>query len=210
MTTKPRVLLADDHALLLGAFETLLSHECDIVGKAADGRELVAEALRLKPDVIVLDIMMPLLNGLEAARQIRQSLKSVRLIFVTMNEDADLAAEAFRAGASGYLLKRSAPPELLTAIREVMQGRSYVTPFVTDGLVGTLLHPEKPGPSSELTPRQREILQLLAEGRSMKEAGAVLNLTRRTIAFHKYRMMQQLNVKTTAELIQYAIRNHIV
>ncbi len=150
------------------------------------------------------------MNGLEAARQIKQSLKNVKLVFVTMNEDADLAAEAFRAGASAYLLKRSAPPELLTAIREVMQGRSYVTPFVTDGLVGTLLHPERPGPSSELTPRQREILQLLAEGRSMKEAGAVLNLTRRTIAFHKYRMMQQLNVKTTAELIQYAIRNHIV
>jgi len=208
--TKPRVLLADDHALLLGALESLLAPECEIVGKVSDGRELVVEALRLKPDVIVLDIMMPVLNGLEAARQIRQSLKSAKLVFVTMNEDADLAAEAFRAGASAYLLKRSAPPELLTAIREVMQGRSYVTSFVTDGLVGSLLNPERPGPSTELTPRQREILQLLAEGRSMKEAGAVLNLTRRTIAFHKYRMMQQLKVKTTAELIQYAIKNHIV
>jgi DNA-binding NarL/FixJ family response regulator len=208
--TKPRVLLADDHALLLGALETLLEHECDIVGKASDGRELVAEALRLKPDVIVLDIMMPVLNGLEAARQLRQTLKSVKFVFVTMNEDSDLAAEAFRAGASAYLLKRSAPPELLTAIREVMQGRSYVTPFVTDGLVGTLLNPDRPGPSTELTARQREILQLLAEGRSMKEAGAMLNLTRRTIAFHKYRMMQQLNVKTTAELIRYAVKNHIV
>jgi len=208
--TKPRVLLADDHALLLGALESLLAHECEIVGKVSDGRELVTEALRLKPDLIVLDIMMPTLNGLEAARQIRLTLKSVKLVFVTMNEDSDLAAAAFRAGASAYLLKRSAPPELLTAIREVMQGRSYVTPFVTDGLVGSLLNPERPGPSTELTPRQREILQLLAEGRSMKEAGAVLNLTRRTIAFHKYRMMQQLKVKTTAELIQYAIKNHIV
>jgi len=208
--TKPRVLLADDHALLLGALESLLAHECEIVGKVSDGRELVTEALRLKPDLIVLDIMMPTLNGLEAARQIRQTLKNVKLVFVTMNEDSDLAAAAFRAGASAYLLKRSAPPELLTAIREVMQGRSYVTPFVTDGLVDTLLNPERPGPSTELTPRQREILQLLAEGRSMKEAGAVLNLTRRTIAFHKYRMMQQLKVKTTAELIQYAIKNHIV
>lgn len=208
--TKPRVLLADDHALLLGAFEALLSSECEIVGTAPDGRQLVSEAARLKPDVIVLDVTMPHLNGLEAARQIKHSLKTVKLVFVTMNEDADLAAEAFRAGASAYLLKRSAASELLTAIREVMQGRSYVTPFVTDGLVETLLNPEKPGPSTDLTPRQREILQLLAEGRSMKEAGAVLNLTRRTIAFHKYRMMQQLRVKTTAELIQYAIRNHIV
>ena len=208
--TKPRVLLADDHALLLGAFEALLSSECEIVGTASDGRQLVGEAARLKPDVIVLDVTMPHLNGLEAARQIKHSLKTVKLVFVTMNEDADLAAEAFRAGASAYLLKRSAASELLTAIREVVQGRSYVTPFVTDGLVETLLNPEKPGPSTDLTPRQREILQLLAEGRSMKEAGAVLNLTRRTIAFHKYRMMQQLKVKTTAELIQYAIRNHIV
>jgi DNA-binding NarL/FixJ family response regulator len=208
--TKPRVLLADDHALLLGAFEALLSSECEIVGTAPDGRQLVSEAARLKPDVIVLDVTMPHLNGLEAARQIKHSLKTVKLVFVTMNEDADLAAEAFRAGASAYLLKRSAASELLTAIREVMQGRSYVTPFVTDGLVETLLNPEKPGPSTDLTPRQREILQLLAEGRSMKEAGAVLNVTRRTIAFHKYRMMQQLRVKTTAELIQYAIRNHIV
>ena len=208
--TKPRVLIADDHALLLGAFEALLSSECEIVGTASDGRQLVADAARLKPDVIVLDVMMPHLNGLEAARQIKHSLKTVKLVFVTMNEDADLAAEAFRAGASAYLLKGSAAPELLTAIREVMQGRSYVTPLMTDGLVETLLNPEKPGPSTDLTPRQREILQLLAEGRSMKEAGAVLNLTRRTIAFHKYRMMQQLKVKTTAELIQYAIRNHIV
>ena len=208
--TKPRVLLADDHALLLGAFEALLSSECEIVGTAPDGRQLVSEAARLKPDVIVLDVTMPHLNGLEAARQIKQTLKAVKLVFVTMNEDADLAAEAFRAGASAYLLKRSAAPELLTAIREVMQGRSYVTSFVTDGLVETLLNPEKSGPSTDLTPRQREILQLLAEGRSMKEAGAILNLTRRTVAFHKYRMMQQLKVKTTAELIQYAIRNHIV
>ena len=174
--TKPRVLLADDHALLLGAFEALLSSECEIVGTAPDGRQLVSEAARLKPDVIVLDVTMPHLNGLEAARQIKHSLKTVKLVFVTMNEDADLAAEAFRAGASAYLLKRSAASELLTAIREVMQGRSYVTPFVTDGLVETLLNPEKPGPSTDLTPRQREILQLLAEGRSMKEAGAVLNL----------------------------------
>ena len=136
----PRVLLADDHALLLGAYEKLLAGECEIVGQAQDGRALVAAAERLRPDLIVLDIAMPILNGLEAGRQIKQKLRDVKLVFLTMNEDADLAAEAFRSGASGYLLKRSAASELLTAIREVMQGRSYVTPLVTEGLVGSLLH----------------------------------------------------------------------
>jgi DNA-binding NarL/FixJ family response regulator len=154
---------------------------------------------------------MPLLNGLEAGRQIKQKLRNVKLVFLTMNEDADLAAEAFRSGASGYLLKRSASSELATAIREVMQGRSYVTPLVTEGLVGSLLNQDDTDrPSDDLTSRQREVLQLLAEGRSMKEVASVLNLTPRTVAFHKYRMMEQLKVKTTAELIQYAVKHHIV
>jgi DNA-binding NarL/FixJ family response regulator len=205
-----RVLLADDHTLLLGAFEKLLSDECDVVGQVSDGRALVAAAEQLKPDVIVLDISMPLLNGVEAARQIKQKLKTVKLVFLTMNEDADLAAEAFRAGASAYLLKRSATSELPLAIREVMQGRSYVTPLVTEGLVESLLQPEPRKPAHELTPRQREVLQLLAEGRSMKEVASVLNLTPRTVAFHKYRMMDELKVKSTAELVQYAVKNHIV
>ena len=206
----PRVLLADDHALLLGAFEKLLAGECEIVGQVSDGRALVAAAERLKPDVIVLDISMPLLNGLEAGRQIKQKLRDVKLVFLTMNEDADLAAEAFRAGASGYLLKRSAASELSTAIREVMQGRAYVTPLVTNGLVGSLMRPDEGRPRHELTSRQREVLQLLAEGRSMKEAANLLDLTPRTVAFHKYRMMEQLGLKTTAELIQYAVKQHIV
>jgi len=205
-----RVLLADDHTLLLGAFEKLLSDECEVVGQVSDGRALVAAAEQLKPDVIVLDISMPLLNGVEAARQIKQKLKTVKLVFLTMNEDADLAAEAFRAGASAYLLKRSATSELPLAIREVMQGRSYVTPLVTEGLVESLLQPEPRKPAHELTPRQREVLQLLAEGRSMKEVASVLNLTPRTVAFHKYRMMDELKVKSTAELVQYAVKNHIV
>jgi DNA-binding NarL/FixJ family response regulator len=205
-----RVLLADDHTLLLGAFEKLLSDECDVVGQVSDGRALVAAAEQLKPDVIVLDISMPLLNGVEAARQIKQKLKTVKLVFLTMNEDADLAAEAFRAGESAYLLKRSAASELPLAIREVMQGRSYVTPLVTEGLVESLLQPEPRKPAHELTPRQREVLQLLAEGRSMKEVASVLNLTPRTVAFHKYRMMDELKVKSTAELVQYAVKHHIV
>jgi len=206
---RPRVLLADDQALLLDAFEKLLVPECDIVGHAADGRALVAAASTLKPDVIVLDIGMPLLNGLEAGRQIKQTLRDVKLVFLTMNQDPDLATEAFRVGASAYLLKHSAASELTTAIREVMQGRSYVTPLVTKGLVGALLN-EGRKPPHALTSRQREVLQLLAEGRSMKEVADVLNLTARTVAFHKYRMMEQLGIKTTAELIHYAVKNHIV
>ena len=205
-----RVLLADDHTLLLGAFEKLLASECEIVGTVSDGRELVAAAKRVKPDVIVLDIGMPLLNGLEAGRQIKQTLPDVKLVFLTMNEDSDLAAEAFRAGASAYLLKRSATVELLTAIREVMNGRSYVTPLVTAGLVGSFMQPQEKKPLHQLTPRQREVLQLLAEGHSMKQVADMLNVTPRTVQFHKYSMMQQLGIKTSAELIQFAVRQHIV
>jgi len=204
-----RVLLADDHALILGAFEKLLAAEFDIVGQASDGRAAVEAAKRLKPDVVVLDMSMPLLNGLDAGRQMKHEDPDVKLIFLTMNEDTDLAAEAFRCGASGYLLKRSAASELITAIRQVMLGRSYVTPLITDGLIGSLLHPEAQT-TKELTPRQREVLQLLVEGHSMKEVAAILNLTPRTVAFHKYGMMSQLKLKTTAELVQYAIKHHIV
>src|SRR6188474_703026 len=163
---KPRVVLADDHTLLLEAFEKLLSSECDIVARVADGRALVEAVREHRPDMAVLDVAMPLLNGLDAARQIRQIDRSIRLVFVTMNEDPDLAAEAFRAGASGYLLKGSDPSELITAIREVMQGRSYVTPLVAGGLMGSLMNAGRKTPSEELTSRQREILQLLAEGQS--------------------------------------------
>jgi DNA-binding NarL/FixJ family response regulator len=207
---KPRVLLADDHALILGAFEKLLAGECEIVGQVGDGRALVAAVEALNPDVVVLDISMPLLNGLEAGRQIKQKSRNVKLVYLTMNEDPDLAAEAFRAGASGYLLKSSAASELTTAIREVAQGRTYITPLVAEGLVEALQHTSARKPGEDLTPRQREVLQLLAEGRSMKEVASLLNLTPRTVAFHKYQMMEQLKVKSTAELIQYAVKHHIV
>jgi DNA-binding NarL/FixJ family response regulator len=207
--TTTRVLLADDHELVRAAFEKLLAGECEVVGHVADGRSLVAAAEELKPDVIVLDIGMPAMNGLEAGRLIKQSAPDVKLVFLTMHEDADVAAEAFRAGASAYLLKRSAPGELLTAIRQAVHGRSYITPLVTEGVVASL---QKNGdaPSKELTSRQREILQLLAEGRSMKQIAVELNITPRTVAFHKYRMMEQLKIKSTAELIQYAVKHHIV
>src|SRR4029453_17075405 len=155
--------LADDHVLLLGAYETLLASECDIVGTASDGRTLIEEAERLQPDVVVLDISMPLLNGLDAGREIKRRLPRTNLVFVTMNEDMDLAAAAYRIGASGYLLKRSAASELLLAVREAMNGRSYLTPLVTDGVVSSLLRAAEGKPTQELTPRQREVLQLLAE-----------------------------------------------
>jgi DNA-binding NarL/FixJ family response regulator len=208
--SRPRVLLADDHTLLLGAFEKLLSEDCDVVGQVSDGRALVEAAEELKPDIVVLDISMPLLNGLEAGRQIKRKLPSTKLVFVTMNEDTDLAADAFRAGASGYLLKQSATSELMAAIRQVMDGRSYVTPLITEGLVGSLMHHDETAPSNELTPRQREVLQLLAEGHSMKEVASLLSLTPRTVAFHKYRIMEQLKIKSSAELVQYAVKHHIV
>jgi DNA-binding NarL/FixJ family response regulator len=209
---KPRVILADDHTLILEAFEKLLAPECDVVARVTDGRALIEAVKEHRPDIVVLDLGMPLLNGLDAARQIKQNDKSVKLVFVTMNEDPDIAAEAFRAGGSAYLLKRSAGSELLTAIREAMRNRSYVTPLVTEGMLGSLINPTAGGetPSRELTSRQREVLQLLAEGKSMKEVASILNVSARTVAFHKYRMMDQLKIRTNAELIQYAIRHHVI
>ncbi len=209
--SRPRVLLADDHTLLLEAFEKLLADDCDVVGTVSNGHALLEEAARLRPDIVVVDIAMPLLNGIDAARRLRQLHPNIRIAFLTMNEDPDLAAEAFRAGASGYLLKRSAASELLTAIREMMQNRSYVTPLVTAGLVGAMLD-GRDGRSKpdNLTPRQRQVIQLIAEGRAMKEVAAILNVTPRTVAFHKYRIMEQLGIKTTAGLIQYAVKRHIV
>lgn len=207
---RPRVLLADDHALILDGYAKLLADEYEIVGKVSDGRALVAAVGRLNPDVAVLDVAMPLLNGIDAARQIHRERPLVRLVVVTMTEEPAIAAEAFRAGASAFLLKRSSGAELTMAIDEVLQGRHYVTPLIAGDLLDTLLSPQERHAGSDLSARQREILQLLAEGRSMKEVGAILSVTARTVAFHKYRMMQQLGVKSSAELIQYAVRHGIV
>ncbi len=208
---RPRVVLADDHVMIAEAFEKVLAPYCDVVAKVGDGRALLAAVKEFRPDIVVVDISMPLLNGLTAARQIREFDRDIKIVFLTMNEDADLAAEAFRAGASAYLLKRSAASELVAAIQQVMQHRSYVTPLVTQGMVGSLIHGAKEVKDRhELTPRQREVVQLLAEGHSMKEVAAILSIAPRTVAFHKYRLMEQVNVKTNAELIQYAIKHHIV
>ena|ERR1700722_8328678 len=206
--TRPRVLLADDHRLLREAFSSLLDSECEVVGAVGDGRAVLAEAPRLRPDIVVLDIAMPLLSGLDTARQLRLILPEVKVIFLTMSEDADVAAEAFRVGASGYLLKNSAASELLQAIREVSQGRSYITPLATRGLVDNLLHTSEPTAKQiELSPRQREVLHLLTEGHTMKEIARVLKITPRTVAFHKYSIMELLGVKSSAELIQYALKH---
>ncbi len=206
-----RVLLADDHTLLLEAFEKLLEHDYKVVGAVSDGRALLSAAAELKPDVIVLDIAMPLLNGLDAARQLKKTLPKTKLIFLTMNEDPNVASEAFRAGASGYLLKTSAFSELSKAIKEALCGRSYITPIITQGMVDSLIRrPADDRAAPQLTPRQREVLQLLAEGRSMKEAAKILSVTPRTVAFHKYRMMEQLNLKNNTDSIQYALRECIV
>ena len=206
--TRPRILLADDHTILLDAFRALLEAEFDVVGTVTDGRMLLEECARLHPDVVVLDIAMPLLNGLDAGRQLKAAQSSVKLIYLTMNPNPDLAGEALRLGASGYVLKSSAATELKQALREALKGRSYITPLITRDVVGSLIHRREGVP--ELTSRQREVLQLLAEGRSMKEVGAILNLTPRTVAFHKYRMMEQLRLKTTAELVQFAVRQGVV
>ena len=206
-----RVLLADDHTLLLEAFEKLLATEFTVVGAVSDGRALLEAAKELKPDVIVLDISMPLLNGLDAAQQLKKSMPQVKLIFLTMHEDPNLASMAFRNGASGYLLKTSAFSELSRAINEALCGRSYVTPDITQGMLESLIRPQSQDRNTpRLTPRQREVLQLLAEGHSMKDAGRILGITPRTVAFHKYRMMEQLHVKTNSDLIRFANEEGIV
>ena len=208
---KPRVAIVDDHTLLADALERLLAPSCEVLGIYADPRAFLTDAVRLKPDVAILDVSMPLLNGLDTARELRRLVPNVRVVMLTMNEDPDVAAEAFRVGAYGYLLKRSAGAELLTAIREVMSHHYYITPLLTKDLVGSLVHDRHSRkPLRQLTVRQREVLQLLAEGRSMKEAAAILNVSPRTVAFHKYRMMEHLQVHSTAALIQLAVREGLV
>jgi len=206
-------MLADDHTILLEAFHKLLEPHCEIVGTVADGRTLLETAPELKPDVIVADISMPLMNGLEAGLRLKEVLPRMKLIFLTMNEDPDLAVEALRCGASGYLLKTSAASELIRAIQVVLKGKSYVTPQIAKGMQKAFIHNPNPGPKAPaktVTARQREVVQLLAEGKSMKEVASVLNVTTRTVAFHKYRVMKELNLKTTADLIQFAIKSRIL
>ena len=209
---KPRVLLADDHKIVLEGLKGLLEDEFEVVGSVEDGRALVDQAAKHHPDVIVTDISMPQLNGIEAARQIKKTDKNIKIVFLTMHPDATYAADAFDAGASGFVLKHSASSELITAIHEVMRGRTYVTPLIAGDLISTY----QEGTSAEkdflkkLSPRQQEVLQLLAEGKSAKEIASILNLSTRTVEFHKYKMMEQLNIKSSAGLVQYAVKHGII
>ena len=209
--TKPRLLIADDHKIFAEGLKRLLNADFDIVGVVADGRELVAAAEKLRPDVMVVDISMPLLNGIEAVIQIKKVHPEIKVVFLTMHPDVAYAVSAFKAGASGYVLKHSAPDELVTAIREGLKGRTYVTPLIA----GKLLHSYESGSHSgtdkvlSLSSRQREVLQLLAEGRSAKEIAAILNISAKTVEYHKYRMMDDLGIKTAAELTRYAVKQGI-
>lgn len=207
----PRVMLADDHTILLEAFRRLLEGKCEVVGAVSDGRALLREAPALMPDIVVVDIGMPLLNGLQAGRQLKQILPAVKLIFLTMNEDPDLAVEAMDAGGAAYLLKKSAASELFHAIQNVLKGKTYVTPKIARGMQWAFIrNPQGRPRENNLTSRQREVIQLLAEGKSMKEAADCLNVTPRTVAFHKYRIMEELGLKTSADLVQFAVKNRIV
>jgi DNA-binding NarL/FixJ family response regulator len=211
MRTRPTVIIADDHTLVAQACKKLLEREFDVIAIVGDGRTLVRKAVELKPDTIVVDIHMPLLNGLDAGQQICKMLPGVKLLYVTMNPDPELATEAFRRGATGYLLKSCAALEILVALRSVLAGECFISPIImkeaiassaaeTDTFVGAEL----------LTERQREVLQLLAEGRPMKQVADILNLTTRTVAFHKYRIMEALNLGRDAGIVRYALKNHIL
>ena len=206
-----RLVVADDHTLVAEACRSLLEPEFEVVRIVDNGRALVKAAAELRPDVLIVDIGMPQLNGLDAGEQIKHMMPAVKIIYLTMQAEADLAAEAFRRGASGYVLKSSAADELLLAIRRVLHGESYLSPLITKDTVEFLLRSGSVrSPEPKITPRQREVLQLLAEGKTMKEIAQVLELQPGTVAFHKYRIMETLGVHTNAELLRFAIKQHMV
>jgi DNA-binding NarL/FixJ family response regulator len=207
---RARILVADDHTLIVDAFKKLLEPEFEVVATVSDGRALLRTAYESKPDVAIIDLGMPLLNGADAGQELKKLLPHIKLLVVTMNEDYELAAHALKHWASGFLLKKSAGTELIKAIREILKGNSYVTPRVAQRLLEEFVRDPRPDRERHLTPRQREILQLLAEGRTMKEVAAILNVATRTVAFHKYRIMEEFGLKTNSDLVKLAIREHII
>lgn len=212
MPTRSRILIADDHNLVAELCKNLLEPEFDVVGIVGDGQSLVRTASELKPDVVVVDIGMPALNGLDAGQKVKGLLSAVKLVYLTMNTDVEVAAEAFRRGASGYLLKTCASCELVLAVRGVLRGKTYLSSGIPRDSFDFLRRQQKSlvEERERLTERQREVLQLLAEGKVMKEVSGILNMTTRTVAFHKYRIMEILGAKSNADLVKYAVRNQMV
>lgn len=207
---RARLLIADDHVLLAEACKSLLEPEFEVVGIVTNGRALLEVASELNPHIVILDISMPCLNGLDAGQQLKQTMPTVKLVYLTMSVEAEVAAEAFRRGASGYVLKSSGAGELTAAIRHVLKGESYLSPSITKDTVKQLLKDSQSYPEKRVTVRQSEVLQLLAEGKSMKEIAGILSLKPGTVAFHKYRIMESLGFKTNAELLRYAIKHHMI
>ena len=208
--SKPRILLADDHTLVAEAFKRLLEPECEVVGTVGDGRALLRMAPQLKPDLVLVDLNMPLLNGLDASEQLKQALPNIKIIVLTMNEDPEIAAETMKKWASGYLLKKSAGSELLKAVHEVLRGGKYITPALRPDLEEIGLRDWRSESGRTLTSRQREVLQLLAEGHTMKETAAILNVATRTVAFHKYRIMQDFGLTNNSELLRFAMKQKLI
>lgn len=207
---KARVLIVDDHVLVSEAFKRLLEPEFEVAAMVADGRSLLQVAPELKPDVTVLDLGLPLLNGMDAGRELKRILPKTKIIVLTMSEDSDLASIALREWASGYLLKKSVGGELVQAVREVLRGRSYVTSYVAQRLLDEFVRDPRIDRVKHLTQRQREVLQLLAEGRTMKEVAAVLHVTTRTVAFHKYRIMEEFGLKNNSDLVRFAMKERLL
>ena len=205
------ILLADDHTMFCAALQKLLEPEYEVVGCVKDGRALIKAATDLNPDLVLLDVGMPLLNGLDAGRELKKLLPRAKLIFLTMNPDPQVASEALRNGASGFLLKDSEAEELLLAIHNVIRGTSYVTPQVKRAMEQSFIRdPRSLSRPKHLSDRQREVLQMLAEGRSMKEIAYILEISHRTVRFHKSRIMEELGITTNSELVQYAIKHAII
>jgi DNA-binding NarL/FixJ family response regulator len=210
MAIRPHVLIADDHTLVVEAFKKLIEPNFEVVGTVSNGRDLLEVAPKLKPDVVLLDLGMPLLNGQDAGERLKTLLPKAKIIVLTMNEDSEIAAAAIEKWASGFLLKNSAGTELIHAIKEVLKGKSYVTPRIAQKLFDRFVRDPRTEHTKHLTSRQREVLQLLAEGRTMKEAADVLHVTPRTIAFHKYKIMDEFGLKTNSDLLRFAMKERLI